>query len=505
MTVYEGNVEKFRAYCDKQTFDQIVDYGTVQQLLQHSTDAYAQRTAVSDEAETTFSELGADAAVLRGALRDAGVSKGDLVGILLPNSYDAVKAFFATVTAGAVAVLFPVQLPPQAIMGCTMKYNLKAIITSEEMAPKTELAKSTKPSLAIVNPGQSAQPCGMTDVEPSDPCAMLFTSGTTGQSKGVLLSHRAITTGAKNGCYGYPDVFFQRYVLVLPLTHIFGLIRNLMTSIYTGSAIRICRNPKDMFKDIAIFRPSILVLVPALVEMALNLSRQLGRNLFGKDVKTIICGAAMVPPYLVREYDKFGIKLLPGYGLTESANLVSGNPESDLHPESVGYIYPGMQAKVVDGELWIKGPNVMDCYLNDPKETEASFSDGWFRTGDLVRFDEDQRLYITGRLKELIVLATGENISPQEIENTFDMIDDIQDCLVTHRTENGMDILTLEVLPRMANLKAKGIQDVEGHLREEINEVNSQLPSHCRINRIVIRDKDFARSPSMKVLRNQPE
>ena len=104
MTVYEGNVEKFRAYCDKQTFDQIVDYGTVQQLLQHSTDAYAQRTAVSDEAETTFSELGADAAVLRGALRDAGVSKGDLVGILLPNSYDAVKAFFATVTAGAVAV-----------------------------------------------------------------------------------------------------------------------------------------------------------------------------------------------------------------------------------------------------------------------------------------------------------------------------------------------------------------------------------------------------------------
>ena len=293
-------------------------------------------------------------------------------------------------------------------------------------------------------------------------------------------------------------------MLILPLTHIFGLIRNLMTSIYTGSAMRICRNTKDMFKDIGMFRPSILVLVPALVEMTLNLSRQLGRNMFGPDVKTIICGAAMVPPYLVHEYEKLGIKLLPGYGLTESSNLVSGNPESSDHPESVGYLYPGLQAKVVDGELWIKGPNVMDCYLNDPAETQAAFVDGWFRTGDLVRFDEDQRLYITGRLKELIVLATGENISPQEIENTFDMIDDIQDCLVTHKTEGGMDILTLEVLPRMANLKAKGIEDIAGYLKSEINEVNAKLPSHCRINNIVIRDKDFARSPSMKVLRKQP-
>ena len=89
MTVYEGNVEKFRSYCDKQTFDQIVDYNTVQQLLQHSTDAYSERTAVSDETETTFSQLGADTAVLRGVLKDAGVRKGDLVGILLPNCYDA--------------------------------------------------------------------------------------------------------------------------------------------------------------------------------------------------------------------------------------------------------------------------------------------------------------------------------------------------------------------------------------------------------------------------------
>ena len=504
MVVYEGNDQRFKAFCSAETFDRIVDYKSVHDLFRHSTTEYADRIAISDEEEVTYSRLADDAAAFRGVLGNAGVGKGDMVGILLPNSYDAVKAFFAVTTSGAVAVLFPVQLPSQAIFGCTMKYNLKAIVTDQALMPNTEMAKGTKKDLAVLDINQSAAPCEMTEVAPSDPCAMLFTSGTTGQSKGVLLSHLAITTGAKNGCYGYPDVFFQRYVLILPLTHIFGLIRNLMTSIYTGSAMRICRNTKDMFKDIAIFRPSILVLVPALVEMTLNLSRQLGRNMFGPDVKTIICGAAMVPPYLVREYEKLGIKLLPGYGLTESSNLVSGNPESSEHPESVGYLYPGLQAKVVDGELWIRGPNVMDCYLNDVAETEKAFVDGWFRTGDLVRFDEDQRLYITGRLKELIVLATGENISPQEIENTFDMIDDIQDCLVTHKTEGGMDILTLEVLPRMANLKAKGVEDISGYLKAEINEVNAKLPSHCRINNIVIRDKDFARSPSMKVLRKQP-
>ena len=504
MVVYEGNDQRFKAFCSAETFDRIVDYKSVQDLFRHSTTEYADRIAISDEEEVTYSRLADDVAAFRGVLRNAGIGKGDMVGILLPNSYDAVKAFFAVTTSGAVAVLFPVQLPAQAIFGCTMKYNLKAIVTDQALMPNTEMAKGTKKDLAVLDIRQSAEPCDMTEVAPSDPCAMLFTSGTTGQSKGVLLSHLAITTGAKNGCYGYPDVFFQRYVLILPLTHIFGLIRNLMTSIYTGSAMRICRNTKDMFKDIGMFRPSILVLVPALVEMTLNLSRQFGRNMFGPDVKTIICGAAMVPPYLVREYEKLGIKLLPGYGLTESSNLVSGNPESSDHPESVGYLYPGLQAKVVEGELWIRGPNVMDCYLNDPAETQAAFVDGWFRTGDLVRFDEDQRLYITGRLKELIVLATGENISPQEIENTFDMIDDIQDCLVTHKTEGGMDILTLEVLPRMANLKAKGVEDIAGYLKAEINEVNAKLPSHCRINNIVIRDKDFARSPSMKVLRKQP-
>ena len=151
-----------------------------------------------------------------------------------------------------------------------------------------------------------------------------------------------------------------------------------MTSLYTGSTLFICKNNKDMFRDTAVFKPTIMVMVPALAEMALTLSKQFGKNMLGDDMKTIIAGAAAVPPYLVQEYDKLGIKLLPGYGLTESANLVSGNPESLKFPDSVGYPFPNQELKIVDGELWLKGKNMMDGYIG---EDEADvYEDGWFKT-----------------------------------------------------------------------------------------------------------------------------
>jgi long-chain acyl-CoA synthetase len=283
---------------------------------------------------------------------------------------------------------------------------------------------------------------------------------------------------------------------------VFGLIRNLMTCFYTGSTLYICRNNKDMFRDAAICKPTIMVLVPALAEMALGLSRRFGRNMLGDDLKTIICGAAPVPPYLVREYAGMGITLLPGYGLTESANLVSGNPEALRKPESVGYIYGGMEYKLVDGELWLKGVNMMDGYVGGA-ENSTAYEDGWFKTGDLARVDEEGFLYITGRTKEIIVLSSGENVSPAELEVKFYGIDAVQDCVVYDRTENGAQYLVLEVLPRMSTVQAQGITDVEGHIREEVRKINDTLPSFERIQKVVLRDTDFPRTPAMKIDRKK--
>ena len=490
----------FDKYTDRATLEKIVDYKNVTEMWEHSVNEYPNNVALVAEREITFAQLDAEVSAFRTVLSNNNVSVGDKVAVYAPNSIAFAKAFLAITTLGAVAVLLPPHLDKMTVFGCTMKFGLMAIVYNTAMTENVGLVAEKNPAVALIDidsTSDTATPSVI--VDGSAPCTILFTGGTTGRSKGALLSNEAVLRGVKNGCYGYRHVFEQRYLLVLPLTHVFGLIRNLLTSFYTGSALFICVNPKNMFKDIAVFRPTILVLVPALAEMALNLSKQFGKNMLGNDVKYIICGASAVAPYLVTEYDKYGITVFPGYGLTESANLVSGNPESLSKPDSVGYIYPGMDYKIVDGELWLKGINMMDGYVGDPEENENAYEDGWFKTGDLVRIDDEGFLYITGRKKEVIVLPSGENVSPAEIEAYFYAVDAIQDCLVYE--SNGA--LVVEVLPRAAVLKAEGISDVSAYMNEKVRAINEKLPSFERINKVIIRDTDFVRSPSMKIVRNQ--
>jgi long-chain acyl-CoA synthetase len=273
-----------------------------------------------------------------------------------------------------------------------------------------------------------------------------------------------------------------------------------MTSLYTGSALYICRNNKDMFRDVAIFKPTILVVVPALAEMALTLSKKFGRNMLGADLKTIICGAAPVSPFLITEYDKLGVKLLPGYGLTESANLVSGNPESLRKNDSVGLPFPNQEFRIVDGELWLKGRNMMEGYVG--VEEPGAYEDGWFRTGDLVRLDDEGYLYITGRIKEIIVLPNGENVSPAEVETHFNALPFIQDSQVFEsRSALGEPILALEVVLRPTELTNLDDEARKAFAVAELEKINRTLPGFMQVSRIVVRDTDFQRSPAMKIVR----
>lgn len=494
--------EKFAQYTDPQTFSQIVEYPNVTAMWAHSVSAYGQNVAIVDGESYTYEKLDAEVAAFRTVLKDNGAVPGTVVGILCPNSYGFVKAFLAAATYGTPAVLLPVHLDAMTVFGIASKFGMKALVYDEALSDKVAILKEKNPQVALICASATAREgTAALPVPAQTPAAILFTGGTTGKSKGAKLSQGALMAGTRNGCYGIREIFQQRYLLVLPLTHVFGLIRNLMTSLYTGSALFICRNNKDMFRDVAVFKPTIMVLVPALAEMALNLSVQFGRNMWGADLKTIICGAAPVAPYLVAEYAKLGITLLPGYGLTESSNLVSGNPEALRKPESVGLIYDGMEYKIVDGELWLKGINMMDGYVTE-EDNALAYEDGYFKTGDLVRMDEEGYLYITGRLKEIIVLSTGENVSPAELEVKFCAIDTVQDCLVYDMQEAGRQILVLEVLPRMTRVAALGIQDIYGHIKQEVDRINQTLPSFERINKLIIRDTDFIRTPAMKIARN---
>lgn len=494
--------EKFRKYTSPEEFDKIVDYANVTEMWNHSMAEFANEVAIVDGENYTYAQLDEDAARFRTVLQENGAGTGSLIGILCPNSYGFVKAFLAASTFGVAAVLLPVHMDEQTVFGISAKMSLKALVYDESLADKVALVKEKLPAVALIPASASAaEKTGAIPVPSQAIAAIMFTGGTTGKSKGVKLSQGALMAGTKNGCYGLWNVFRQRYILILPLTHVFGLIRNLLTNLYTGSTLFICRNNQNLFRDVAVFKPTVMVLVPALVEMALNLSVQFGRNMWGPDLKTIICGAAPVAPYLVGEYAKLGITLLHGYGLTESANLVSGNGEVLRKPDSVGQFYGGMEYKIVDGELWLKGVNMMSGYIS-PEDNEAAYEDGYFKTGDLVRMDEEGFLYITGRKKEIIVLSSGENVSPAELEMKFNTIDTIQDSLVYDIYENGTQKLVLEVYPRFTKVKELGITDLEAHLKAAFDEVNKTLPSFERINKLIIRDTDFIRTPAMKIARN---
>ena len=497
-------IEMYAKYTDAETFAKITDYSCITEMWNESVKNYKDSVAIVDGEEYTYGKLDEMVAKFRALLSENGVKPGDIVGMYIPNSIDFVKAYLAITTLGACAVLLPPHLDNMTVFGCSMKFGMKALVYSAALEEKLDITKAKNPAMPLVEASHcSENTIDAITVPGPVVCTALFTGGTTGKSKAALLTNESIMEGVKNGCYGYPDVFGQRYFLVLPLTHVFGLIRNMLTSLRTGSAMFICRNNKDMFRDIAVFKPTIMVLVPALAEMALNLSKQFGRNMLGEDMKTIICGAAAVAPYLVTEYDKFGIRLCPGYGLTESSNLVSGNPEALSKPDSVGLIYPGIDYKIVDGELWLKGKTMMKGYAGDEENAVAYSEDGYFKTGDLVRIDEEGFLYITGRAKEIIVLSTGENVSPAELESYFYALDEIQDCLVYADNTDGREVLAIQILPRTVTVKAMGIEDIEAHMKNKVAEVNEKLPAFERISKVIIRTSDFQRSPSMKILRGQ--
>ncbi len=501
--IYSTKIERFYPYMDSIDIEQLREYSSMSEMWQECSEKFADRIAIEDAGKKySYRDVEYFAAAIRAKLIAAGCEKGLRVGLFAENSIDFVAGFIAITTLGAVAAVLPPHLPAQAVLGCSMQFGLKMLLCTPEKKGDTVLSgeKLGIPVICTDDVGEESV-CAVA-CKAEEGCAIVFTGGTTGKSKGALLSNGGVMQGVMYGCLGIKGVFASRYLLCLPLSHVFGLIRNLLTSLSTGSTLFICRNNQDLFRDIAVFRPTILILVPALAEMALALSKKFRRNMLGDDLKTIICGAAAVPPYLIEEYDKFGISLYPGYGLTESSNLVSGNPDNIGRPDSVGLPFPNQELRVVEGELWLRGKNIMDGYIG--AENENAFTeDGWFRTGDLVRFDEEGFLYITGRVKEIIVLPSGENISPAELEAHFLECILIQDCQVFEDiAEGGRHILALEVVPRAAEIAKLG-ESASAAIISELEKINASFPAFQRVSRIEIRDRDFERTKSMKIVRYQ--
>ncbi|MCQ2184968.1 MAG: acyl--CoA ligase [Bacteroidales bacterium] len=477
---------------------------TIPQFVQWIEAKYSDRPAISNmEVTYTYSQMCERIARRRKFLYDLNLSKGAKVAIFERNSIDAVEMFLAVMSAGYVAINLPSALQQPQLVGSCMKFDVEALFVRDEFAPMAQAVTSCK-----VYPSNSmaAETAPVTEVKPEDPCSIFFTGGTTGAPKGVVLPHRALTRGGLNGCFQPGGVIEpqHRYILLLPLSHVFGAVRGMMSVLYTGGLNFMAEDMKATIGKIPQIRPTCLVLVPGLCEILAGLVKMYGVQFLGGQLKTVISGAANVPPRLIKAFGEFGISLFAGYGMTEGANLTSGNADIVNRPTSVGKIYPGQEVKIVDGEIWFRGDNVFLGYYKDPENTKATLTeDGWVKTGDLGRFDEEGFLYIVGRIKNLIILSNGENISPESIEAPFYKDAHVRDCLAKEDNVNGQSVISIEILPNMPYFPGKSFEEVEAYMKDLVAKVNETLPSMARIAKVVVRKEDFKRTGSLKVSRNQ--
>ncbi len=375
--------------------------------------------------------------------------------------------------------------------------------------------------------------------------AILFTSGTTGTSKGVMLSYRNFVSCANSCCestqYGKDDVF----VSVLPIHHTYELSTVQISAPNLGATIVICEGVRYATRYFKEYKPTALVLVPLFLETihkkvwneikrkgmekkvrtAMKVSSSLLKTnvdirdkmfsdvtgVFGGRLKSIIVGGAPIDPQIVRDFYTFGITVLQGYGITECSPLVAVNRPGKLNFNSVGQAVDGVEVKIEklpdsngeEGEILVRGNNVMMGYYENDDATDAVLSeDGWFSTGDIGTIDKKGYIYITGRLKNVIIASNGKNIYPEELEEHLYRLSTVKECVVIGRDGEDGVCITAVIVPDYEVL-GEGTSDtaLSFILKEAIAQINRNLPSYKHINRFEIRHEDFEKTLTKKIKR----
>lgn len=489
----------FKDMLSKEELDVIYYVPTFVEFLKKIEKDFADKPATSNGKITyTFKELVSRVAKRRAVLAKNGIKPGDKVGVMARNDLDAMEWFLAVPSYGAILTMLPVQLGPEQLTGISMGFGFSALVIADEFLPLSEKVACTKINTTEI--ADEEAPYG--DVKKESVAAIFFTGGSTGAPKGAILTQGALMRGALNGCYHPGGVFDQKCMVILPMSHIFGAVMGFLSVLYTGSLAFAVTDMRAAVGQIPILRPTFLVLVPGLVEIILSLAKMKGKEFLG-DLKSMNVGAAPVPPRLIKDAAGLGISLYPGYGLTEGANLTSANINISDKPDSMGKIYPEQEYKVVDGELWLKGDNIFLGYAGNPEETAKVLEDGWLKTGDLVRFDEEGFIYITGRIKNLIILSNGENVSPEEIEGCFNKHPMIKDCMAREMEVNGSIVIGIDILPFEPAVAGMSAEDIQKKMEEIADQVNQELPSFKRVSKVLVRSEDFPRTGAMKIDRNK--
>lgn len=476
-----------------------------------------------------------------------GIDGQKKVCILSENSYEWIISYYATLVGGNIAVPMDIKLPDEDIVDQIVRCECDAVVYTAKTEHFVESLKKdpANPVTAYFDirefpdykdAGRKAIKEGDTRVldakiDSEDLACIVYTSGTTGRSKGVMLTHGNITADTVASC----TVNFGSHAIgFLPLNHTFCWVGALFSGYLLAEWGYICDSLKDIAGDMKKYHPQNFSAVPlvvetiydriwrtarktgqekklktglkisnALMKMGIDKRRQLFSTIIdnlGGELELIICGGANLDPKYEQGMIDFGIQILNGYGTTECSPAITCNRMYDYKLGSVGKPMPCNEIRIVNpdefgvGEIQVRGTNVMKGYYKDPEATASTFDGEWYKTGDYGRIDEDGFLFYIGRSKNLIVLSNGKNVSPEEIEDKLKCIDFVNEVLV-YQEDNR---ITAEFF-----LNEEDYPDARDRLKAEVKKVNDVLPSFKQVTRTKIRDTEFEKTTTLKIIRSK--
>ncbi|MGN1443625.1 MAG: AMP-binding protein [Acutalibacteraceae bacterium] len=523
------------------TIKELVSYGVSNYASNKLADFKVGKTVRSK----TYGEFARDTDALGSYLFHLGL-RDCKIALLGENSYNWYMSFVSILNGANVCVPLDKEMPADDLLKFVKICECKAIIYSDTYNDVIEKFKSSKelsiehyiPMSALAEcifKGEDLLDDGYPDyvnatVLPDNLACVVFTSGTTGKSKGVMLTHENLTSDVVSTCECTKG---GNTVIVLPFNHTFSWASALFAAFLMGASGYICSDLKDVVGDFKKYAPQNFSAVPLVIEMiyktiwstaekqgkakmlkrgikisnlllskGIDIRRKLFKEIIdnlGGNLETIICGGAALDPMYQKGLFELGINVINGYGITECSPVVTVNRNDYFRLGSCGQALPCNHIKISDpdtdgvGEVYVKGTNVMKGYYNEPEETEKSFDNGWFKTGDYGKIDEDGFLYITGRKKNLIILANGKNVSPEEIEEKLSRYDFVNEVLVYE--ENGA--ITAEFF-----LNTEEFADAKQQAEQAVKKYNISAPAYKHIANIKYRDTEFPKTTTLKIKRN---
>ncbi len=488
----------------------------------------------------TFRDLDQLSARVARGLVEVGVKQGDRVAIMSRPRIRFAAALLGILRIGAWMIpLDPTLAKPEAEM-LIAESGARVVFAPGELfdrLPSQGLIRidfddeADMPFASFLRDGNVPTP----ELTDADIAVLAYTSGTTGNSKGVLLSHGNLVADIEACITVMPIDEKDVFLTIAPWHHILGLTTSLLLPLYTGALALYTDDYRAIAKLLEKYGVTVFIGVPKLYHVMyeklmnqvrgslmgrimLHLAPRLVGNkvkqaLTGGKLRFFVSGSAPLDPNVSRGFRRLGIGLLEGYGLTETSPVVSFCDPFSPKGGSVGHPLPGIEVKLINtradgvGELLVRGPTVMQGYYNNEAATrEVLDSDGWFHTGDLALIDPDGEIFLKGRAKNVIVLESGKNVYPEEIEWEFSRIPYIEEVLVRGEEEEGHEVVKAIVYPNMERLRAAGhTNDAHDVIWEEIKRRQQRLAPHKRIRRksdVVLVDTPFPKTSTMDIKRH---